>query len=683
MNRFARLLLLVCMVGLLSSLAIDRARAESNKWPWTDAFAPPGGDLDYINPKAATLPVKPVEGVKYEDMVPDTYDVAEAARLAINALTCATSRTQDYEQYFSVYIGNPLRMAHNGSDWCNPKYMEALPLLRTVTGSTFMTQVDQVWQDQILKSIGPDGLFYFPIKSKPWYGKELWWSKGIALANGNIFTIPKVDPEKIKDVDVYSIPHASSLVVESGISQFTHPQPVGRIMKVLDIYYQLDGNPLWKEMMHTMFKRFNELVIKKDDYAYFPSLYFVPNAKYDKSDPKAVMDTGLHGGEIQGRFIRACALTYKLTGDKEALDLAKRLTNFMITKNQCFTAEGHWQGDTNFHGFTNYMIGMLEYAHVANDQKVMDFLRKSFEWAKTSASSFSPVTGWAPEWPRPENLTCEGCAVGDMVVLACNLSVFGAGDFFADAERWSRNMFAEAQLTRPKVNDLIRHGKTMKSKKLLYSETTDGVAERTLGSFTSWAPGNQWWENYVRGKGEVTDNLIMQCCTCNCTRALYFLWRSILSYKDGELKVNMLLNRASVWADVYSFIPYQGRVDVKMKQDCSSVQVHAPGWIKTGSKEITAQVDGTSRDFTWQGRYLSLGEVKKDQKITVAFPISETTVKERMGGKDYTLLLRGDTVVQIDPPGRIAPIFNRDYLREDEPRWRKVQRFVANTQIDY
>ena len=84
-------------------------------------------------------------------------------------------------------------------------------------------------------------------------------------------------------------------------------------------------------------------------------------------------------------------------------------------------------------------------------------------------------------------------------------------------------------------------------------------------------------------------NLTMQCCTGNCTRAVYYAWKYILDYKDGRLRVNMLLNRASRWADVYSYIPYEGQVDLKMKMTCKNVLVHAPEWIPTGSDQITAE----------------------------------------------------------------------------------------------
>jgi hypothetical protein len=81
------------------------------------------------------------------------------------------------------------------------------------------TQVDQAWQDSILKSIGADGLFYFPVVGKPWYGKELWWAKGIARADGSVFTVEKPDPKRLRNLDTYAFSHAQSAIEESGITQ--------------------------------------------------------------------------------------------------------------------------------------------------------------------------------------------------------------------------------------------------------------------------------------------------------------------------------------------------------------------------------------------------------------------------------------------------------------------------------
>ena len=99
--------------------------------------------------------------------------------------------------------------------------------------------------------------------------------------------------------------------------------------------------------------------------------------------------------------------------------------------------------------------------------------------------------------------------------------------------------------------------------------------------------------------------------------------------------------------------------------------MHAPEWIATGSGEIKALVDGTPRAFTWQARYLNLGDAKQGQTVRLEFPIGEKTVKEKMGSATYTLLVRGNTVVGIDPPGKTCPLFQREYLRQNQPRGAK------------
>jgi len=661
---------------ILSGFSVSEVLSDPPPWPWKDAA--PSGKIGYIRPEAPSIPVVPPRGERYADRVPDTPDPAELSALAIHVLTGAVNPRQDYEQYFSVYIGNPFRMAHNFSDWCTPKFIEALALLRTVTGSDTMPQVDQVWQDAILKSIGPDGLYYFPIAGKPWYGKELWWANGIARSDGSVFTVEKPDPEKMKDLDTYALGRGHSLIEESGITQFTHPQPVGRIIKVLAIYYLRDGNPLWKQMMETMVGRMEQLAVKKGDYAYFPAYLYEPNARFNPDDPKAAMPQGIEGEEISGRFIRACALAYRLTGSKRALELARLLTNYMRYHDDYYGKDGEFTGNRHFHGHTNSLLGMLEYAHAAGDRDLLEFCRKSFEWAQSPSSGFGPVTGFAPEKAEPDRPSAEGCAVGDMIVLACNLSAFGAGDYYPDAERWFRNYFTEIQLTESKAENLVRLGRSMGPKSLLYNETDDQVARRNLGAFSGWAGGNEWWVGT-----EGSDNLIMHCCTGNCARALYFVWSHALQYKQGELKINLLLNRASPWADVYSFIPYQGRIEIKIKQACSRVLVHAPEWIPAGSSEIQATVDNKPHCLTWQDRYLDVGKIGAGCRIVITCPISEKTITEKMGRETYTLLVRGSTVVSIDPPGRICPLFRREYLREDPPRWRNVTRFVAAQAIDY
>jgi hypothetical protein len=290
------------------------------------------------------------------------------------------------------------------------------------------------------------------------------------------------------------------------------------------------------------------------------------------------------------------------------------------------------------------------------------------------------MVGFMPETAEPDHPLAEGCCIGEMVALALNLSAYGVGDYYEDAERWIRNHFDETQLTPIRAIDFIRWGETMEKRKLLYNETDDRVAERNIGSFAGWPSGNEWVARKDDGK---YDNLTMHCCTGNCTGAVYYAWKCILDYKDGRLRVNMLLNRASRWADVYSYIPYEGQVDLKMKVTCENVLVHAPEWIPAGSNQITAEVDGKPVAFNWNSRYIDLGKIEKGKLVQIKFPIGERMQKERIGGVDYTLLIKGNTVISIDPPGKHSPLYQREYYRKNYTPWRKVTRFVSDEHIEY
>ena len=161
---------------------------------------------------------------------------------------------------------------------------------------------------------------------------------------------------------------------------------------------------------------------------------------------------------------------------------------------------------------------------------------------------------------------------------------------------------------------------------------------------------------------------------------MYYLWQHILSFGNGTLRVNLLLNRASAWCDIHSYIPYEGRVDLKIKKSCDRALVRMPEWIASGSEQVSCAVNGRPRSIQWQGRYVEVGHAKPGDTITVKFPISGRTVQETIGGVSYKLEIRGNTVLSIDPPGRNGPLYERTYYRQPV-KWRKVDRFVPEREI--
>jgi hypothetical protein len=212
-------------------------------------------------------------------------------------------------------------------------------------------------------------------------------------------------------------------------------------------------------------------------------------------------------------------------------------------------------------------------------------------------------------------------------------------------------------------------------------ETTDRVPQRNLGTFFGWPTAN---DGCPQGAGH------MHCCTGNASRTLDYIWESILEHGAGQLRVNLLLNRASRWADVDSYLPYSGRVDVKIKQPLAEVLLRVPEWVPSGSPQVRAARGKTVVEFAWRGRYVSLEPARPGETLTVTFPIAERTITRRvygapvetvLGGVVYqSITFRGNEVVDIDPPGKNYPFYQRAHYR-GEPRWRTVTRFVSDETI--
>jgi len=265
-----------------------------------------------------------------------------------------------------------------------------------------------------------------------------------------------------------------------------------------------------------------------------------------------------------------------------------------------------------------------------------------------------------------------------MIMDAIKLSKLGR-DYWDDADRWTRNQFAENQLTWIGwVDD--GHLKALKPRAERKDHrvtdewphrTSHRVAERAKGGFAGWGAVNDWNSYKIPLS-------IQGCCTGSGARALYIIWKNMLDYDEGKLRLHLLFNRASKWADIDSHIPFQGRVDIKAKQDLD-LEVRIPGWAKL--EDVTAQVDGNDVEVTLDGQYANLGAIKKGQKASVMFPITERTETITVHDEDYNLVIRGNTVVSIDPPGKYCPTYLRAHYRTGETLWTKVERFIPDNEL--
>ncbi len=462
-------------------------------------------------------------------------------------------------------------------------------------------------------------------------------------------------------------------------------------MGAMTLYWLRDPSGPWETEIRKIVQGLRSVMVDRGDHAYFPQGEFFPN---DARVKDAAMPVGVWSSLV-GWTIQGLAQYHRVSGYEPAVDLAGKLARYLVYHGRYYGPGGEflpnyagedggqvpdqpgvpgfdpgpvtWKGSVHFQHHMVPLLGTLDHALAVGDRDLAGFVRQAFEWARAKGN---PVVGYFPEnIDRVHDLqTSELCEVAGMIGLALKLSAAGLGDYWDDADRWIRNQFAEGQLRHAgRAYHAGENGPKMPDAAFdPVVQCCDRVPERNLGAFAGWPSANDW------GRG------IMHCCTGNATRALYFIWEHILTWEPGKLRVNLLLNRSSPWADVDSHIPYAGQVDVKVKQPLD-LSVRIPEWVTPD--QVRCRVNAQDRPIGFAGRYAQVGSVQANDVATLSFPIAERTDRVWIEKTHYTLVRKGNDVVDIEPPGDSFPLYRRDYYRENDTRWRRMERFVSRESI--
>jgi len=516
--------------------------------------------------------------------------------------------------------------------------MEALVMGRLATGSQQNLGLEARMMDMMLSRLGPDGLYYTPKHGgkKPWLGPD------------------------------ETLPRAS-----------IHGQ--GRMMRAMVGWYQYTNNPAWKKGVDRMIDGWDKhLVVHKEDYAYVPTLGWIDVGGGDycracytprgwKDDKEPENEKGGIEGSLtchMGHYAGVLANWYQLTGNKQALRLSGELVRFIMKpKYWADWKEGeypgvvgaehaHWQG--HFHGHINTLRAILEYAIVTNDARLKAFVRDGYEWARQAGLARIGIVGDA-----------QGCGAGRLTGLAIKLSDAGVGDYWEDVDLYTRNQGSEMQLVPediPHIKKMIaQHPNPPRPPEIVTDHPTGtnvNVIEASMGGFSmQYPPFKGGWA---------------LCCSPWGNLGLYYAWEGTLHYdeKTDTARINLLLNRASNWMDIDSYLPYEGKVVLKNKK-AKSLFIRIPLWTdKTSVKCSTGDQQISPK---WFGNYLCLQDLKEDDILTVTFPIEERvetwTAPPPTGltvpfaaGTVFTFRFRGNTVVELTPP-----LFPDSWLYQNRP----------------
>ncbi len=599
----------------------------------------------------------------YEMAVPDTLDLAERADLALHGIANTIDPEDEYNMWFEVFWwSNPPYMLHSGCDVeCAPKFLDALHQLRIASGSEAYLDVEREVRKSCMSYLDPhDGLFYskYEPQKRPWgmggYGTE-------------------VKPED------YALPGTSGIMLTALVP--------GHDLGIMQCEKQIRG----------IVRGLERISIVNDGYAYYPvgtsgHPFCCPRSGWGTMDEPADDHEGGEGAVTFyfGYPIRGLAMWAASSGDERALDLAGKFARFVMKKKfwghpaDPPMVPGNELGhvDSHLHARAMALRGLLEYGIVAGDPHVLDFVRTAYEQMRHYGIH---EIGFHPCWPEQKGRTVmEGCLLGDLVALTVRMSKAGISDYWEDADRIIRNHLAEAQYIRKDLLECISAAAPRNQGRFVgdWQQFTDpeklypgqacynDVLERSVGLFASYLTP-------VSSTGR-----IMQCCTANAARGLYYAWESITGCKGEDAEVNLLLNRAAPWLDIESHLPYEGKVVIRNKT-ARRINLRIPAWVN--AREIRCSVNGHPRSPLFAACRAVFTDLKPRDTVEINFPVKEWSIARTASVRTkaesaYSIAFRGNTVVDISPRDdspKVYPMYRRDFLKTGgQAPVRKVYRTV-------
>lgn len=195
------------------------------------------------------------------------------------------------------------------------------------------------------------------------------------------------------------------------------------------------------------------------------------------------------------------------------------------------------------------------------------------------------------------------------------------------------------------------------------------IANRVDGGFIACAYPNDLV--YVRDDGSMVMNW-MGCCLYAGVRGLYGAWEPIFDETPGSLSVRMPLDRKGRMAD-QTVTEKNGRVvcNIYLRSACR-VEVRISDWTDMSKTRAIAVRAGKTIPLKSRatGRWLQFGKLPSGAQLSISYPITERTTRERVGGNnrgdgfcdpsqkvEYTVRWRGNRVKSMSPAGRFMPLF--------------------------
>ena len=401
-----------------------------------------------------------------------------------------------------------------------------------------------------------------------------------------------------------------------------------------------------RELVHGL----KRIAVWNGDMCWFPSSTYPGGSGWkDAAPPVNRVKDILTGAQVIFPLVRFA----DATEDGEALGLALGLLRFLREQSGAFDADARLTQYSAHYLYSNtgFLHGVLKYALMTREDELIAWARQAFDHIRACGTDF----GFFPHrFAGRDRWQGDVCALKDMIEMAIQFGLHNSPECFALAERYGRNHLIECQITemdwvgnRPKADFCpeIWHGNHPAE-----GVTKERVSERALGGFSGWSRVNDAFDP--------ANPRLMQRSTAAGARALYALWHYAITQHETSVRVNMHFSRESRWATVTSYLPCEGHLDIIMK--CKgTLAIRMPEGVR--DLQMDVHVNKAKRTAVARDGYLLIGGMQPKDHITVKWTQLERTQQYEAAGKIHSGYWRGDTLLKMDPPGSLTPLYRRGH----------------------
>lgn len=422
-----------------------------------------------------------------------------------------------------------------------------------------------------------------------------------------------------------------------GCDPYLEPFMAGRMLiAYVDLYLQ-DRSEINRKRINDLVSVIHTRLTIEDDFAYY----------FKAPDGWKSVENPIWGSFLPyptypiGGIMLALARYLEDVGDPVCEGLLERLTVFVLRESGTFAPDGSYYGHTHSGGILTSAAAILRRAIHKGDAGRIEFMKKVLDWTLVYCSSW----GWVPDGlgcPDPSGETCSLVdALHFLLVAARHLDPV----YYEIIERFARNQLIENQYRDP---DMALPAGDFPNRQ--------AVTRAVNGSWASWSLPNSL-DNGLQS--------IEGCCLGAGIRGCFLVWDSTIELRGDTVYVNMAFSRNSPWAEIISYMPYTGQIDILM-HGFHNLQVRIPSWVSID--DLAVMVNGQPVRFALDAhRYVHIDQLNCGDVVSLQFPLNTVVEEETVSDMVYTVKWRGDTVVGIEPVGARYPLYQREWSESSNP----------------